>query len=278
MRREAAGLGVCLLTMGSILWAVSAAAGTPVELVLDDGELVEARGRLVDGQGMSLYLFLPDGEGHSTCYEQCADNWPPLLAQDGITLGEGVAEELLGTTLRDDGTVQVTYGGWPLYYFAGDEGPGNVNGQGAGDVWYAVSADGDALVAEDSVEEQAEHAAREAAKTSTLEGVFTEEQATRGQEVYSQRCIACHGEGLGGVGFAPALSGLTFDLTWKGETVGKLFDVTRRTMPEDDPGGLDRQEYADIIAFILQANGFPAGEEELLPEVEILHEITIETD
>lgn len=103
---------------------------------------------LVDGEGNTLYIFLPDDQGDSTCYDACADNWPPLVGE--VTAGAGVDENLLGTTTRtgsadQQGTVQVTYNGWPLYYFAGDSAPGDTNGQGVKDVWYVIDPAGDPI-------------------------------------------------------------------------------------------------------------------------------------
>lgn len=99
---------------------------------------------LVDGDGRALYLFEPDDAGESTCYDECAATWPPVTGP--ATAGSGVDATLLGTTTRTDGSVQVTYAGWPLYLFAGDDSPGDVNGQGVNDVWWVVDADGEAVV------------------------------------------------------------------------------------------------------------------------------------
>jgi len=99
---------------------------------------------LVDADGMTLYLFEADTDGSSTCYDECADAWPALI--DGApTAGEGADDSLLGTTERDDGEVQVTYDGQPIYYFASDKKPGDTEGQGVGDVWYVVDPAGGAI-------------------------------------------------------------------------------------------------------------------------------------
>ena len=83
---------------------------------------------LVDGEGLTLYLFMPDAQGPSTCEGDCLAAWPALVGP--ATAGEGVDESLLATATRaDDGSEQVTYNGWPLYYFAQDSAPGDVNGQ-----------------------------------------------------------------------------------------------------------------------------------------------------
>ena len=99
---------------------------------------------LVDGDGMTLYLFVPDAQGAPTCVEECAGNWPAVVGP--ATAGEGVDDSLLGTATRpDDDSEQATYNGWPLYTFGGDQAPGDVNGQGVGDVWFAMDAEGNAV-------------------------------------------------------------------------------------------------------------------------------------
>ena len=99
---------------------------------------------LVDAEGMTLYLFEADTDGTSTCYDECADAWPALV-DDAPTAGDGVDDALLDTTERDDGELQVTYAGQPLYYFAADQAPGDTEGQGLNDVWYVVDAEGAAV-------------------------------------------------------------------------------------------------------------------------------------
>ena len=109
---------------------------------------------LTDQNGMALYLFLPDAQGASTCYDDCATNWPPVTVEstDALpTLGAGLDQALLGTVERDDGTLQVTYNGWPLYYYIGDMEPGVTNGQGLGGNWFIVNAAGEAIGAEDGM-------------------------------------------------------------------------------------------------------------------------------
>jgi predicted lipoprotein with Yx(FWY)xxD motif len=94
---------------------------------------------LTDAGGKTLYLFTPDTTaGESTCYDQCAENWPPLAPAEGMTLPEGVPGELT-TVERTDGSQQVAYNGIPLYYFASDAAAGDTNGQGVGGVWFVVA-------------------------------------------------------------------------------------------------------------------------------------------
>ena len=98
---------------------------------------------LVDAKGKSLYLYTKDTPGTSTCTGTCATNWPPLLTSGTPVAGTGVDATKFGTTTRADGTTQVTYNGWPLYYYAKDQNAGDMGGQGVGNVWYLVSPTGD---------------------------------------------------------------------------------------------------------------------------------------
>jgi predicted lipoprotein with Yx(FWY)xxD motif len=100
---------------------------------------------LTDEKGMTLYLFTKDTPNTSNCYDKCATAWPPLLTSGDPVAGEGVDGALLGTTNRTDGTVQVTYNGWPLYYYEKDKAPGDVTGQDVGGVWYVVSTAGEQI-------------------------------------------------------------------------------------------------------------------------------------
>jgi predicted lipoprotein with Yx(FWY)xxD motif len=100
---------------------------------------------VVDAEGQTLYVFLVDESTESTCYDDCEANWPPLTVEGDPVAGEGVDGSLLGTTERKDGTTQVTLDGHPLYHFAADETPDDMNGQGVGEVWYVVSPEGAAI-------------------------------------------------------------------------------------------------------------------------------------
>jgi len=100
---------------------------------------------LVDADGMTLYMFDPDMQGASTCYDECAMNWPPLVAEGEPMAGAGADDAKLGTVERDDGTMQVTYDGWPLYLWAQDSAAGDTTGQGVNDVWWVLGADGEPI-------------------------------------------------------------------------------------------------------------------------------------
>jgi len=100
---------------------------------------------LVDADGRTLYAFTKDKGDQSACSGECATNWPALSGP--ATAGTGVQASLLSTAMQANGNSQVTYGGKPLYHFAGDAKPGDTNGQSVGNVWFAVGADGELVKA-----------------------------------------------------------------------------------------------------------------------------------
>jgi predicted lipoprotein with Yx(FWY)xxD motif len=106
-------------------------------------EVVESSlGEILVSDGLTLYAFLPDNAGASTCSGDCAVAWPPLEAAGDLTLGEGLDAGDFATAPRSEGGEQVTFFGWPLYFYSGDAAPGDVTGQGLGDSWYVVAPDG----------------------------------------------------------------------------------------------------------------------------------------
>ena len=120
-----------------------AAAETDADLAVADSPL---GAHLVDGEGLTLYLFDNDEPGVSNCTGDCLASWPPLTVDDEPAWDDGVDGALVGTIERDDdGSTQVTYDGMPLYFWAGDAAPGDVNGQGVNDVWWVVAPDGRAI-------------------------------------------------------------------------------------------------------------------------------------
>ena len=116
-----------------------------------------------------------------------------------------------------------------------------------------------------------------AGSRSVWDGVYTEEQAKRGEPVYQKECAACHGAMMTGGESAPPLTGGGFQANWNGLTLGDLFDRIRKTMPQSKPGSLTRQQNADVLAFMLSLNKFPAGKTELYRQSEMLEEIRFET-
>lgn len=113
--------------------------GLTVDVVLGETEFGEV---LVDGDGMTLYLFTEDPPGESVCVDDCLAAWPPLLIDGEPRTGEGVDASLVGTIERPDDGVQLTYDDAPLYTWAADQQPGEVTGQGVQGVWFVVTADG----------------------------------------------------------------------------------------------------------------------------------------
>jgi mono/diheme cytochrome c family protein len=110
---------------------------------------------------------------------------------------------------------------------------------------------------------------------TTKDGVYTDAQATRGKNLYVASCASCHQEGLQGADLAPALKGDDFLLPWTSQTVNDLFERVAKTMPGDAPGSLGPEANADIVAYILQANRFPAGAEELKADAASMKAIPI---
>jgi mono/diheme cytochrome c family protein len=98
---------------------------------------------------------------------------------------------------------------------------------------------------------------------TTSDGVYTAAQAGRGQKIYADTCVSCHGEDLSGGGQAPALTGKDFNVDWIDLSLGDLFDRTKLSMPADKPGTLTPEQAADVIAFLLQKASFPDGQAEL---------------
>lgn len=193
LTRRALGVALLSLTLGASV--AFADEGGPVPAAI--GTAGGYEGVLLDGRGLALYAFTNDTDGASTCYDNCAENWPPVLA-DGLQ-GEGIDVALVGTTQRRDGSNQVTYGGFPLYRFAADQA-GMASGQGVGERWFLVSATGE-LVPVIDVDDAGEAAADEAAPEPSLEALLA-----AGGPLYASTCAACHGaEGQGGVG--PRLDG-----------------------------------------------------------------------
>jgi predicted lipoprotein with Yx(FWY)xxD motif len=119
--------------VGRVWWIVPPATASTVPSA-DLGPI------LAGPTGMTLYTFDKDTMDTSTCYDQCATNWPPLTVDSADALVGGVNwPGKWGTTERTDKTIQVTYNGWPLYYYKDDKAIGDVTGDGKGDVWHVVA-------------------------------------------------------------------------------------------------------------------------------------------
>ena len=123
------------------IWFVVAPDGKvikPVSLALAKTNLGSI---IADSDGKTLYMYTKDTKDTSVCYDACATNWPPLLA-DKIDVKDGVDAKLIGYTKRTDGKMQVTYNGMPLYYWVKDVKPGDTTGQNVGGIWFVVAPDG----------------------------------------------------------------------------------------------------------------------------------------
>ncbi len=107
------------------------------------------------------------------------------------------------------------------------------------------------------------------------DGLYTEEQAARGDVLYAERCAGCHGDTLGGVEAAPALTGTAFYSNWEGEPLEALFERMRSSMPQDKPGSLSRAQNADIMAYMLRVGGYPAGTTALEGQAGALAQVTM---
>ena len=108
---------------------------------------------------------------------------------------------------------------------------------------------------------------------SQWDGVYTQEQANRGEALYSEQCASCHGPDLGGGEMAPGLTGNEFAANWNDLSLGDLFERMRIGMPQNNPGSLRRAQNVDILSFILLKGKFPTGKAELPPQVEVLNTI-----
>ncbi|HEY7705231.1 MAG TPA: hypothetical protein VID03_10450 [Acidimicrobiia bacterium] len=98
-------------------------------------------GDVLTVDGMTVYLLATDEQGAPTCTGSCAATWPAVTSE--VTAGAGVDASLIGTVAGAEGGSQVTYNGWPIYFYGLDNAPGDVNGQGVSDVWFVISPAGE---------------------------------------------------------------------------------------------------------------------------------------
>jgi mono/diheme cytochrome c family protein len=109
------------------------------------------------------------------------------------------------------------------------------------------------------------------AQKSQWDGVYTLEQAKRGEPLYAEKCSSCHGQDMAGGEMAPGLTGGEFTSNWNDLSLGDLFERMRISMPQNAPGSLSRQENADILAFILHKGNYPPGQSDLPTQTEVLN-------
>jgi mono/diheme cytochrome c family protein len=111
---------------------------------------------------------------------------------------------------------------------------------------------------------------------SASQGVYTADQAKRGDPIYKEQCAACHGDNLEGSGPMPPLTGPDFAKNWGGKSLGELFEKTHTSMPATAPGSLSEQQTADLLAYMLSIAKYPAGTTELAAKAEPLKAITLD--
>jgi mono/diheme cytochrome c family protein len=111
---------------------------------------------------------------------------------------------------------------------------------------------------------------------SVLDGVYTDEQARRGEAVSKSKCQACHGERLSG-DMGPPLAGSDFLSGWNGKSASDLFDKIRKTMPQGEEGTLSAKDTADLVAYLFQLSKFPSGSVELGVESSALSQVQIQS-
>ena len=98
---------------------------------------------------------------------------------------------------------------------------------------------------------------------TTLDGIYSDAQAARGEKVYGTSCMTCHGDDLSGGGQTPPLAGKEFNGDWNDLSMGDLYDRTHLSMPADKPGSLTPEQTVDVIAYLLKKGSFPAGQADL---------------
>jgi predicted lipoprotein with Yx(FWY)xxD motif len=132
--------------------AATPASGSATATVIES-HAGSAGSFLTNASGRAVYLWAADSMNKSTCSGACAGAWPPVTTMGKVTAANGAKAADLGTITRSDGTKQVTYSGHPLYYFAGDSGPGQTNGQGSdnfGAKWWLVAPAGAKITVADA--------------------------------------------------------------------------------------------------------------------------------
>jgi S-disulfanyl-L-cysteine oxidoreductase SoxD len=131
------------------------------------------------------------------------------------------------------------------------------------------------VLAMDAHSRSASHAGARRASRTVWDSVYSQSQASRGETAYAKTCARCHGASLSGGDESPALTGGNFLGNWNGLPLSDLQTRIQKTMPSDSVGIYDRQLVTDVMAFMLKANGFPAGQTDLPKEIEPLKEIMI---
>jgi predicted lipoprotein with Yx(FWY)xxD motif len=127
--------------------AAGKAPAAPAKVTINAKQVGKFGNILVTSTGLVLYMFVPDNDKKVTCVSLCAATWPPVFVASGgtVTAGAGVQQSMLGTDPDPAGGKVVTYDGWPLYGYTGDQSPGQTNGQAVnvnGGLWYVINTAG----------------------------------------------------------------------------------------------------------------------------------------
>ena len=122
-----------LVPLMILVFGFTVAAAAPFKVMQKGADMY-----LADSNGMTLYVFLKDTSGASTCTGQCVDRWP-IFYTEKVMVPAGMDAKEFGVITRADGKMQNTFRGWPLYYWMGDKAPGQTTGQGVNNVWFYVS-------------------------------------------------------------------------------------------------------------------------------------------
>ena len=112
-------------------------------------------------------------------------------------------------------------------------------------------------------------------QSDAADGIYTADQAHRGEALYKAQCTSCHGDALDGTGPYPPLSGNDFLSKYEGQPALNVYDMIQKLMPATAPGSLTRPQAADLLAYILSYNKFPSGKTELPSDEDSLKKLTV---
>lgn len=229
---------------------------------------------LTDAEGRSLYINLQDAMDGAACTESCLRYWPAFTAAELPQAAEGIDASLLTTAADAEGEAQISYNGWPLYYFAYDRMPGETRGAGVANVWHLVSPAGEplGLTDEEGIEETVDAGEEPGAVTPPVKARSEGEEAqllanymTEGEQVYASNCAVCHGPGgEGGVGIRLIANPLLADAPDIADAV-----VHGRGYMPPFGGVLDDAQIAAVLTFIRNSweNDYGILEEEVVQGV-----------
>jgi mono/diheme cytochrome c family protein len=228
---------------------------------------------LTDGEGRSLYLNLEDAGDGAACTESCLRYWPAFTASEVPQAAEGIDASLLAAAADAEGEAQISYNGWPLYYFAYDLMPGETRGAGIADVWHLVSPAGEPLGltsvagAEETVEadEPGTVVPPVKARSDQEEAELLANYMAEGEQIFANNCAVCHGPaGEGGVGIRLISNPLLADA----QDIADAVVHGRGYMPPFG-GILDNAQIAAVLTFVRNSweNDFGILEEEVVQGV-----------